>query len=424
MSGRRIPYSDKIQIKRILDGVLPTMGDELPNALVRSLAAQFGVSESAIKRIRAGRVVAPRSRVTLSRADKVAVARHHGVLKKAWEQRRREGLSISYQAYVKRFRALDPLEQIGLRQGGQCAAMLSLSLKQVVNRPNDRVHFDHTESDVRVVHNNQVGRPWLSLLVDAKTGLWHPPVVTFGDGLGGAPITEGIIALLVGMMIGWEGPDGFRYGGIPRTICFDNALPHLAEAMRNGCVAIGSIALPIMPASPWQDGPVEAAVKIATNEYIAGIPGYLHGLEDRWGRVVSERVSRDDLWPLSIFTAGLEDFWRKRNFEHRGSDGLTNAERWQLHAGEVEFADPDTCRHLFLSNPKRRVVSGYGISFRSMDYTHPALNAHRGDTVEVRYFAQREGLHRLLHRGGRVHLLCGAARQADARPTGSAAPQP
>lgn len=385
MSGKRIPYSKKLQIQRALERVTPTFGGHLPNKVAEQLAGQFDVSIATLDRIRAGGVGQPPKRVTLDRHAKIAIAQHHGVLKKAWQQLRDEGLEIGYDAFIDRFHALEPVEQIGLTQGAQAAAMLALSNKQIVDHRNDRVHFDHTEADVNVVYNNQVARPWLSLLVDAKTGLWHPPVVTFGEGIGGAPITEGIIALLVGLMIGWLGPDGKRYGGIPRTIYCDNALTHIAEAIRNGCTLFQAICMLILPGSPWQNGKVEAVVKLCTNNYISTLPGYLHGLADRWGNEVSKKVKKDDLWPLTTFAAGLDDHCLKRNFEWRGDDGLTPAERWNRDTGEVEFADPDDCRHFFLSHPKRRRVSGYGISFRSMDYTHPALNAHRGDTVEVRY---------------------------------------
>lgn len=386
MPGKHIPASQRAEIRRTLDRVVPTFGGRLTDAFAEQFAAAQGISIATLWRIY--REPTPddsngRELSTLKRYEKVVIAGNHGVLKRAWRQLKREGKTdIGYEAFVKQFRKLPHVEQVGLTKGGRMAAEAGLYSRQDIKHRNERWHFDHTEADEEVVYRNRIARPWVSLLLDGHTRMLLAAVATFGDGTRGDPFAEQVTALLVQAMIGWEGSDGNRYGGIPATVAYDNALAHTAQAVTNGLGMLGVYGYAIPKASPWRQGKAERAVRTFTEEVLADQPGYLHGLETRYAKAPLDRTR---LRGFREFTAGLDAYIDYYNFErpHQGIGGLTPAEKWNLDRQPLEFADRDEVRRFFTSDGQIRIVSGLGVHVRNVHYTDPALTP--GRKVVVRY---------------------------------------
>ncbi len=222
--------------------------------------------------------------------------------------------------------------------------------------------------------------------------------ITFGDGIGGDPNTEVIVACLSQMLLGFT-EDEVRYGGIPVTILYDNAKAHSAEAVRNGCQDFGIISRPIPPASPWLQGKVEAFVDTFTTEFLVGKPGYTGGAPDRYGR---DTGRKGPLLNKAQFVALAGAWAHDYNFTrpHSALGGLTPAQQWNLGKNALEFIDEDEAALHFLGDPKPRTVDSYGVRFDKIDFTDPVLNYHIGEDVLIRYLPSlREFVH--------VHTLSG-----------------
>lgn len=412
MNRRRVPRTTRTAIAKAVTRQMKVHDGVLPNAAARQIAAAYDVSIDTVKRIRVqidrGEDVAAPPEVTayeLSRDDITAIGLFSGNLKLAWQHRHTNGYPHSYRTFVRAFRRLEPLRQIGLREGPHAVAAKSLKATQIVRDRNDVTHFDHTEADIYVSGpGGHPVRPWVTLLIDAATRYLPVVGVTVGDGIGGDPTTDVVVACLAEQMIGRE-IDGVWYGGIPAVVRYDNALPHLAQAVQNGCQTLGIVSSPIPPASPWRQGKVESVVDTFTTEFLCGLPGYTGGPKDRYGR---------NTWPkgrilkLSQFEALVGDWVLRYNTERRHSslDGLTPAEAWQAGTNAIEVVDPDEVLHCFLGDPKPRSVDAAAVRHKGVDYSHPVLNRWTGAQVLIRFLPHRRDLIWVFDLNG--ELICAA----------------
>lgn len=414
MPGQRVPASKRNEIRLLLERVVPTMGGRLSNRFAEEVAELHGVSRATVWRVfnetegDADRRRKPPS--PLTRADKIIIAGANGSLARAHRELVRRGqVEVGYRAFLHQFEKLPVAERVGLLEGGRAAAEAGLCALQVIRHRLDRMHHDHTESDEYVHYRNQVARPWVSLLLDSCTRMILAAVVIFGRETRGDPMTETVVALLVQAMIGWEGPDGNRYGGIPATVAYDNALSNVASAVTNGFGMLGVYGYAIPPASPWRQGKVERAVRTITDELFAEQPGYVHQLTTRSGVPRAPDVS--SVRHLDTFSASVDAFVEEYNFRrpHSALGGLTPSEKWNLDSKPVEFADPVLVRRWFMSDGQSRVVSGKGVSVHGIWYTDPSLPF--GDKVIVRWLPSNRAFVDVYARDG--EFLCTAVPHED-----------
>jgi transposase InsO family protein len=392
MSGKKVPASTKEAIAATLTRQLGACDGHLPNLVLRQLAEAHDVSVDTVKRVRK-RVLrgeppgAAResSAVTLDRDDLAAIGECHGNVRAAWRRRRTEGYAYGYETFLAAFNRLDPLMKIGLREGAHAAAARGPKVLQVVEHRNDLWHWDHTEADHDLWYRNAVIRAWLTVIVDACTRFLLMLLITVGDGVGGDPNTDGIVATLCEAMAGDVQEDGRRYGGIPVTVAYDNASTHVAAAVLNGCGMLGTVAKPIRKASPWEQGNVEGLVGTVTDEFLNGLPGFTHGPDDRWGKP-GARVGK--LLHLHHFEALAENFVNDYNFRrpHSSLGGLTPAEAWNSQSNAIDYIDLAEARHLFLGDPTPRTVWPYGVEFSGVKFTSLTLvKNHLGEQLAIRH---------------------------------------
>lgn len=386
MTGERMTSSAREALARAIRRRVSSTDGVLTNQIRRDLAGAYSVSEATVRRVHAGFNPKAIDRKALNVDQKMAVARFAGSLRPAHRWLAAHGLiDVDYREFTRRFHRLDPLEQIALQKGGHVAAGRALSLKQTTERRLQRVHFDHTMLDIDVTYRNAVGRPWVSLLVDAHTRMILSATLIFGKDVGGDPNTASVVGLIAGSMIGWD-HNGNRYGGIPEAVWYDNALSHLATAVTNGLMEYGIAGHAVQKASPWQNGKAEAVVDTMTREFITGLPGYIHTLPDRWGNPAGRLVDPDEMLRFQDLSWLFDKWIDVYNFERPHSAiGMAPGEMWALDSTPIEYADPDEVRHMFMSDKTRRTVRDHGVEFKGVDFINPALCDKVGHTVEVRY---------------------------------------
>lgn len=361
---------------------------KVPTAIVRATAELLDCSERTIWGWLKDGVPAPRSRRVLQDVHLSAIAAENGDLKRAWKRLTAEGhYPCGYRQFVRDVKALPPALAAGLTGGVKEALKHGLYLKGTSTGRLDRVIFDHTEADIRLrrVHAGSVEmfRPWVTLLIDSHTRVILGCTVTEGDGIGGDPNTESLVALMAGAIRGQTAADGTFVGGVPRLVQFDNAKAHLAEAMLNGYLTLGIATHAIQPGSPWQDGRVERLMRTLKDEFLSSLPGYTAALTDRYEHPAWKP---EDCMTMDEFMVRLDQWVDDYNFERvHSSLGSTPFETWRDDTVHIQRVDDGLIRHGFLASHSGRKVSKNGVRFKDVDYVHAGLSRLVGKKITIRY---------------------------------------
>jgi transposase InsO family protein len=363
-------------------------GGKVPAAVVRATAERLGRTERTIWGwLRSGPPGA-RPKQVLGETQQAAIAAENGNLKRAWMELAHAGAyQNGYRQFVRDVQALAPVVRAGLTGGVKEALKHGLYLKGSSTGRLDRVIFDHTEADIRLRREHagsvEMFRPWVTLLIDSHTRVILGCTVTEGDGIGGDPNTESLVALLAGAIRGSAAADGTFVGGLPRLVQFDNAKAHLADAMLNGYLELGIATHAIQPGSPWQDGRVERLMLTLKDEFLSGLPGFTAALTDRYNHPA---WTPGDCLTMDEFMVRLEQWIDHYNYERNHSSlGCTPFEAWRDDPVPIERIDDGLIRHGFLAVRTGRKISKNGVRFRDVDYVHVALSRLVGKKVAVRF---------------------------------------
>jgi len=363
-------------------------GGRCPTDVVRAVAATYGCTERTVWNWLRHGTPQPTSPRSLTRKQKVEIAKRHGNLKATWQQLHRSGSYLcSYRQFIRDFRTLPPIQQVGLTKGIPDALQQGLYLKVATTGRTDRVIFDHTMADVRLQRvrngNYEMFRPWLSLLIDTHSRVILSCIVTEGDGMKGDPNTEALIALMGGAIHGTWATDGTFVGGMPRLVQSDNAKAHLAEAMVNGYLHLQIPTIAIDPGSPWQDGKVERLMRTVKEEFLADLPGFTAVLPDRYAR---DPWTPSDCLTMDNFMVLLREWIDFYNYERvHSSLGTTPFEAWKNDTTPIEQVPDDLIRSSFMAEKRSRIMSKNGVRFDHVDYTDPLLKDLVGKEVHIRY---------------------------------------
>lgn len=363
-------------------------GGKVPTAILRATAQRLGCGERIMWTWLKEGVPAPMKRNDLGDEQLAAIAFAQGSLKRAWEDLADRALyELSYRQFVRDVEALDPVIKNGLRYGVVAGMSKGLFLKSNPEARLDRVIFDHTEADVRLQRMDrgalEMFRPWISLMIDSGTRVILAAVITEGDGLGGDPNTESLVALMATAIRGHDAADGTFVGGIPKLVQCDNAKAHLAEAMLTGFLELGITGTLIRPGSPWEDGKVERLMRTFKDEFLAKLPGFTAALPDRYSKAPWQAA---DCLTMEEFTERLIQWVDFYNYERVHSAlKCTPFEAWRNDPTMIERADDALIRHAFLATSKPRAVNKNGVRFDGVDYTHHDLAMFVGRKANLRY---------------------------------------
>lgn len=363
-------------------------GGRVPSSAVAAQAKAYGVSPRTIWRYLSSGVPKDTTTPPLGEVHCEAIARAQGHLKHAWQELHLEGIyPKSYRQFVRDFHQLEPMVQQGLTIGVKAGIEKGLFLKSQPEARLDRVIFDHTEADIRLqrVHAGVVEtfRPWVSLLIDSATRMILAATITEGDGVGGDPNTESLVALMATAIRGHDAADGTFVGGVPRMVQCDNAKAHLAEAMMTGFISLGIGLHLIKPGTPWEDGKVERLMRSMKDEFLSPLPGFTGALTDRYSH---EPWPAADCLTSEEFSAHFLAWIDAYNYERRHSSlGCTPFEAWRDDPEPIERADDALIRSSFLAQSRQVSVSKNGVRFKKVDYIAKELKSVVGRKVALRY---------------------------------------
>lgn len=363
----------------------------VPTSVLSAAAKKLDVSERAIWNwLKNGVPELPSATFDKAKERQIlsALATAHGSYKRAWRDLHDNGnYDKSYVQFSRDVKKLSPIKLTAVTKGFKEAFQKGLYLQGTSTGRLDRVLFDHTMVDLRVQREYggklEMFRPWITFLLDSHTRVILSCIITEGDGIGGDPGTESLVALLAAAIHGTVAVDGTFVGGVPAVIQFDNAKAHLAEAMLNGYIELGIAAHAIAPGSPWEDGRVEKLMRTFRDELLAPLPGYTKAIKDRYDR---EPWIASDCLTIEEFTVRVEQWIDEYNFERRHSSlNSTPFEAWRTDPTPITRAEDDLIRSSFLAESRGRKISKNGVRFKNIDYTHEGLGKLVGKKVSVRY---------------------------------------
>lgn len=363
-------------------------GGKVPTEIVRAQAVRLNCSERIIWKWLKDGAPEKKNPNLLKTEHLDAIAFSQGNLKRAWGNLHERNLYGSgYRQFVRAVQALDPITREALRFGVASGIQKGLFLKSNREGRLDRVIFDHTEADVRLQRLErgrlEMFRPWISLMIDSGTRFILAAVITEGDGIGGDPNTESLVALMATAIRGQYAADGTFVGGIPKLVQCDNARAHLANAMLSGFLDLQITSHLIPPGTPWHDGIVERLMRTFKEEFLATLPGYTAALPTRYAK---DPWSPEDCLTMPEFKAYFLQWIDTYNYERRHSTlDSTPFEAWCQDKTVIDRADDALIRHAFLATSNPRAISKSGIRFENVDYTHADLAPLLGKKVTLKF---------------------------------------
>jgi putative transposase len=253
----------------------------------------------------------------------------------------------------------------------------------------DLVQMDHTRGDVILVdsvYREQLGRPWLTLLIDIWTRCilgWYvsfgdPSIYRCGRAVANALLPKEPLLRHFGLELDYP-----VYGFFKRLHA-DQAKPHRAIAFRAACASYGIDPDVRDPGPAHHGGHIE--------RLIGTMIGKMRILPGSTGSNVTERDGYD---AEAAATMTLFEFERwllcqigiYHLHPHSALGGLCPAQLWERevrrHGPLVPVAlDPDTLFRRFLPIAPLTVLSS-GINIKYRRYWHPKLKSRIGQKIDV-----------------------------------------
>lgn len=253
-------------------------------------------------------------------------------------------------------------------------------------RPFEVGHIDHTEMDVELVDaetGENLGRPWLTVLLDAFTRMILAFFLTFDP-----PSYRSCMCVIRECVR--------RYGRIPKTIVTDRG-SEFESTYYEALLARLESHKKSRPASKSRFGSViERFFGIANKTFVHNLAGNSQALQRPRSMSPSHDPRKLAVWTLAAFTDLFEEYvedhygnWRHTTLGMSPKEAMA---RGLATAGErPHLLIPFNAEFQFLCLPSTkkgtvRVHPGRGITVNRIDYWHPAFR-DLGDvkTLPIRY---------------------------------------
>ena len=253
----------------------------------------------------------------------------------------------------------------------------------------DLVQMDHTRGDVILVDSlrrEELGRPWITFLIEIWTRAILGYYVSFGDpsifrcgrAVASALLPKEPVLEHLGVDV------SYPMFGLFRRLHADQAKPHRSESFRRACVRNG------IDPDVRKPGPAHLGGHI--ERLIGTMVGKLRLLPGATGSNVS---ARDDYDAEAEAAMTLAEFVRwllcqiavYHHTPHSALGGLCPAQMWEREAARHGPLLPVSCNadelfRQFLPS-KSLTVHSRGIQIKHRHYWHPALGKRIGQKIEV-----------------------------------------
>ncbi|MFM0498923.1 DDE-type integrase/transposase/recombinase [Paraburkholderia caffeinilytica] len=258
-------------------------------------------------------------------------------------------------------------------------------------RPLERVEVDHTPVDILVVDSStglQLGRPWITVMIDAYSRMIVGIHVSFRK-----PSVRSVLrclkhAILPKSYVKERFPkvtgDWDAYGLIDQLVC-DNGLEFHAQDLEAACAELGTHVIYCPTRAPQMKGRIERSLKTLNYGLVHLQPGTTFATYDKRHAYDSERTAVLTLealqelvhrWIIDVYSV---------NF-HRGIQ-TTPKQKWDEGVAKFPRRLPPSTDvvNVYLGNTAKRILSKNGIEVHALQYASPALQdlrRRRGD-IEV-----------------------------------------
>lgn len=256
------------------------------------------------------------------------------------------------------------------------------------SRPFQYVHIDHTLVDIELRSSRtgkRLGRPWLTLVIDA----WSRRILAFY--LSFDPPSYVAVMMAIRDLVR-------RHHRLPEVLIVDNGADLRSIAFRNFMRAMG-VHLRYRPAGQPRAGAVmERIVGTMNTEYVHNLAGNTKATKNV--RMVSGRHLPANLaeWTLELLYYGVE-FWAMEFYNHEPHPALDRSpmEAWQdglRDSGSRAMRRVELNRYFLIAScppvgreGTRKVHGQTGIKVDNRYYWHAEFARHgvAGTSVEVRY---------------------------------------
>jgi len=323
-------------------------------------------------------------------------------------------LTLPTQKYISRLiKRIPDIDRYAARYGREAARhRFKTSIGEVLcDRPLSRIEVDHTKMDVIIVDDEMripIGRPWLTLVIDAFTRC------ILGFHLSFDPPSQATVAramkhaVMPKANLKDEFPDTngeWPMHGIPELVMVDNGLEFHSEAFEAMCFELGITVGYAPRKSPQFKGTVERALGTLNRNITGQMPGKTFSSIKERGDYDSAKHAVVTLKGLkACITKWIVDIYHKSI--HSGIS-MSPDECWKLKA------DPDQIRlpahpekmDCISGNIAKRKLWHYGIELNGLHYNNESLAAiypKFGKTeVEVRWNPDNLGhVHVMVPGGG------------------------
>jgi putative transposase len=254
--------------------------------------------------------------------------------------------------------------------------------------PLKRVEIDHHKMNLFVIDDNlllPLGRPWLTLLLDACTryvvgyyiGFEEPSSVSVARAIRNALAPKVCSADIVNA---WD-----AYG-IWETLVADNGLELHGEIVERGCGIFGMKIQYCPRKKPWYKGKVERFFRTFDGNLTASIEGTTFiDIFERGDYDPSQHAVVTLSTLRKIVEKWIVDYYHQK--PHRGI-GKTPAQAWEELISRVDRYLPESTAHLdtAFSRVESRKLTKDGIEFDSLFYQSEDLRRIRetlGDVIDV-----------------------------------------
>jgi putative transposase len=255
----------------------------------------------------------------------------------------------------------------------------------------DLVQMDHTRADVILVDSvrrDELGRPWLTLLIDVCTRVVLGFYVSFGDpsifrcgrAVANALLPKGPLLNKLGVDVDYP-----MYGQFSRLHA-DHAAPHRAESFRRACLANG-IDPDVRPRGPAHfGGHIERLIgtMIGKMRLLPGATGSNVTTRDGYDAGAQAALTLDEFERWLLFQIGIY-----HNTPHAGLGGQCPVQVWARETANHPpllpvWLDAQHLTRQFLPSTEC-TVNSYGVQILHRRYWHRALASRIGQKITVHW---------------------------------------
>lgn len=310
---------------------------------------------------------------------------------------------------LRLIKAIPPYDRYAARHGKRAADIYFRSVRKTpgTSLPLERVEIDHTRLDVFVVDEETMlplGRPWLTLCIDAHTRIilgfdlsFDPPShLTVARCLRHAMLPKGNLQEKYPAVEGtWE-----MFGVMDTLVC-DNGAEFHGESLETACLTLG-ISIQYCPRKqPWFKGPVERVLGTLNRGIAHGVPGTTFSNILEKGDYDAAKNATMTLSTLrETLHVWIVDHYHQRPHKTLGD---TPAHAWKIETVGLDIpipADPNELKAILGMIDTRRLTHK-GIEINSLFYNSPEVqlvSRRLGNNFDVTVRFQADNV-------GEVHIL-------------------